>query len=451
MYLITVEGGDGSGKGVATKIIADICEEFSFTDVAITAEPRRDHPLGQLAVEAVRTGDAGPVREASMFAADRLDHSHAWIIPKLKEGLVVISERNVHSSLVYQGMVGNLGLEEVARLNSAACVPDLCVWVDCDPEMALNRISEEGLKLAISTRTDDTEYFETDEYQVKIRAGYTRLLGGQVPMPKPFDKGVVAGPIVNDGTKDQLKEKLKAALRDFINRKMLPLNVDSEVVDRHLLSAALQWQKQQRRLDVLDSSPGRFNEDWLGNVAPWRVVKEAHAIYLEARDNWDDDRRDVPQNPLLHPILSIVGTLSLIPGAEVVSLRRWLGPVRMVTYRHTQRMLRFFEKQSGWVRKHSPLLGRSGHSYELRADWQAYGRLGLAIWPLKEELATWRSENPEGGWKHSISAILGRNPSKELRTKVDACNKRLELLGSGIGDAASPTDFEEFRNWWRGG
>ena len=315
MYLITVEGGDGSGKGVATKIIAEICDEFSFTDVAITAEPRRDHPLGQLAVEAVRTGEAGPVREASMFAADRLDHSHAWIIPKLKEGLVVVSERNVHSSLVYQGIVGDLGLEEVARLNSAACVPDLCVWVDCDPEMALNRISEDGLKLAISTRTDDTEYFETDEYQVKIRAGYTRLLGGQVPMPKPFDKGVVVGPIVNDGTKDQLKEKLKTALRDFINRKMSPLNVDSDVVDRHLLSAALQWQKQQRRLDVLDSSPARFNEDWLGNVAPWRVVKEAHAIYLEARDNWDDDRRDVPLNPLLHPILSIVGTLSLIPGA----------------------------------------------------------------------------------------------------------------------------------------
>ncbi len=146
MYLISVEGGDGSGKGIATQMLADICaEEFTFTDVAVTGEPRRDHPLGQLAVEAVSTGEAGPVHEASMFAADRLDHSHAWIVPRLARGEIVISERNVHSSLVYQGIVGDLGLGEVARLNSAACVPDLCVWVDCDPEVALQRISKSAL------------------------------------------------------------------------------------------------------------------------------------------------------------------------------------------------------------------------------------------------------------------------------------------------------------------
>ena len=42
MYLITVEGGDGSGKGLATKIISEVLErEFSFTSVEITGEPRK--------------------------------------------------------------------------------------------------------------------------------------------------------------------------------------------------------------------------------------------------------------------------------------------------------------------------------------------------------------------------------------------------------------------------
>ena len=126
MYLITLEGGDGSGKGTATKMVAEILEqEGSFTSIQVTAEPRRTHPLGRLAVEAVRTGDAGPLQEAGYFAADRLDHSHMWIRPRLVLGAAVVSERNVHSSLVYQGIVGDLGLKEVARLNANALIPDL--------------------------------------------------------------------------------------------------------------------------------------------------------------------------------------------------------------------------------------------------------------------------------------------------------------------------------------
>ena len=55
MYLITIEGGDGSGKGLATKIVSEVLsKEFSFATVEITGEPRRKHPLGRLAIEAVR-------------------------------------------------------------------------------------------------------------------------------------------------------------------------------------------------------------------------------------------------------------------------------------------------------------------------------------------------------------------------------------------------------------
>ena len=61
MYLITVEGGDGSGKGLATKVIAEVLEkEFCFTSVDVTSEPRREHPLGRLAIDAVRTKTTTP-------------------------------------------------------------------------------------------------------------------------------------------------------------------------------------------------------------------------------------------------------------------------------------------------------------------------------------------------------------------------------------------------------
>ena len=44
MYLFSIEGGDGSGKGLAAEIVSEILQsEFCFTSVDTTAEPRRDH------------------------------------------------------------------------------------------------------------------------------------------------------------------------------------------------------------------------------------------------------------------------------------------------------------------------------------------------------------------------------------------------------------------------
>ena len=82
MFLISVEGGDGSGKGLAAKIIRDfLADEYSFPSVESTWEPRREHPLGRLAIDSVRKKSLSPEREAGLFAADRLDHSHGWILP----------------------------------------------------------------------------------------------------------------------------------------------------------------------------------------------------------------------------------------------------------------------------------------------------------------------------------------------------------------------------------
>ena len=60
-------------------------------------------------------GDKTPLEEAGLFAADRLDHSHTFIKPLLDKGHVVISDRNIHSSLIYQGIVGDLGIDDVVK------------------------------------------------------------------------------------------------------------------------------------------------------------------------------------------------------------------------------------------------------------------------------------------------------------------------------------------------
>ena len=445
MYLISVEGGDGSGKGLATQMIAEILKkEFTFSGVDVTAEPRRDAELGLLAVEAVRTGEAGPVREAVYFAADRMDHSHTWIRPRLGRGRVVVSERNVHSSLVYQGVVGDLGIAAVARMNAAALIPDLCIWVDCDPKAALTRIEKGTLRLI---SLDKQEYFETDAYQTQIRAGYHALLGGEVPMPAPFDLGVVVGPILNHGTKKELRKRLAHEIRRFLHDRPTPLNLSAEEVELCMLGQAMVAQRGQTTLDVFEVKPRRSNQNWLDGAKPWEIVRDAAKMYTEAVEASDaPPRMDAPHDPLSHAVLSIVGTLSLLPGAEISELRRWLGPVRMVTERHTQRMVKFLHEQSGWVRVHRPITGSDAPRTELRPDWQAFGRVGLAIWPLKEALSEWRRDHPGSSWKHGLAAVLGSRP-----VEADACLARLALLGSGRSGIEPPTTRQALLAWWQDG
>ena len=49
MYLITVEGGDGSGKGEAVRILSELLTNYPFREVHRTHEPRRHSDLGKLA------------------------------------------------------------------------------------------------------------------------------------------------------------------------------------------------------------------------------------------------------------------------------------------------------------------------------------------------------------------------------------------------------------------
>ncbi|MBT5026239.1 MAG: dTMP kinase, partial [Euryarchaeota archaeon] len=176
MYLITVEGGDGSGKGEAARILLELAAEYPFPEVHATHEPRRHSELGKLALTSVKLGNKTPLEEAGLFAADRLDHSHTWIRPLLEKGHIVISDRNIHSSLIYQGIVGDLGVEQVAKMNAAAMIPDLVLWIDCDPDKAMKRIESGTLRM----NSEKQEYFETAEIQRTIRKGFIDLLSGEI-------------------------------------------------------------------------------------------------------------------------------------------------------------------------------------------------------------------------------------------------------------------------------
>jgi dTMP kinase len=445
MYLITVEGGDGSGKGEAARILLELAAEYPFPEVHATHEPRRHSELGKLALTSVKLGNKTPLEEAGLFAADRLDHSHTWIRPLLQKGHIVISDRNIHSSLIYQGIVGDLGVEQVAKMNAAAMIPDLVLWIDCDPDKAMKRIESGTLRM----NSEKQEYFETAEIQRTIRKGFIDLLSGEIKAPSPFDKCNVVGPILNEGGLDELKKKLRKELRAFFNRKPAPLNVNADEVDRYLLRTLVTDVKKQTRLPGAPQEKTAIHIGWLSGRSPAEWMKYAE-------EKWDAEHAggfDVPAVPHAHSCWSVLGTLSLIVGSsEVPRLHKAFGPHRMVTQRHTQRLIKWLEK-TRWIHKqqsHVPFA--EAQVFKLRDSRLGYGRLALAMWPLRTNLASWRRANPEAEWESALRTLLvpdeGRQPRPSIRRAIERICKRLEMLSSGHENCPVPTTIDEILAWW---
>lgn len=141
---ITFEGGEGSGKSTVIKEIAKRIAD-SGREVVLTREPGGT-PIGEeirnVILEKKNTA-MDPRTEALLYAASRRQHLVEKIIPALKEGKVVISDRFLDSSLAYQGMARGLGMAEVYQLNLFATEgfePDLTIYLSLDPEAGIERI-----------------------------------------------------------------------------------------------------------------------------------------------------------------------------------------------------------------------------------------------------------------------------------------------------------------------
>ena len=84
------------------------------------------------------------ITEILLYAASRNQHIHDIIKPALEAGKVILCDRFVDTSIVYQGFVGG-GLDIVGVINKIAIedvVPDEIIYLDIDPKIGLERITK---------------------------------------------------------------------------------------------------------------------------------------------------------------------------------------------------------------------------------------------------------------------------------------------------------------------
>ena len=163
---VVFEGCEGSGKTTIINLLEKKLNNSYQT--IITREPG-----GTKFSEEVRNlifnYDINPKTEALLFAASRSEHM-TFIDEQLKENKIVLCDRFVDSSIVYQGYARNLGMEKICLLNDWIITkkPDLIFYLKIDPQIGLNRIKK-------NQRNENRFDQEKIDFHNQINDGFNEL------------------------------------------------------------------------------------------------------------------------------------------------------------------------------------------------------------------------------------------------------------------------------------
>lgn len=165
---ITFEGNDGSGKTTISTKVYETLKEQGYP-VIYTREPG-----GIDIAEQIRSIILDPKNtamdartEALLYAASRRQHLIEKVLPALAQGKIVLCDRFIDSSLAYQGIGRQIGIEEVYKINEFAIegnMPDATIFLSVPLAVGMRRVVQRGNL----DRMDN----ETEAFHQRVAEGY---------------------------------------------------------------------------------------------------------------------------------------------------------------------------------------------------------------------------------------------------------------------------------------
>ena len=147
---IVFEGCDGSGKTTISQGVYNKLLELEYP-VIYTREPGGidiSEQIRDIILDPQNT-TMDDRTEALLYAASRRQHLIEKVLPAIEDNKIVICDRFVYSSLVYQGYARGIGVDEVWKINDFAIegrLPSRTIFLDIKPEVGLARISNREFK-----------------------------------------------------------------------------------------------------------------------------------------------------------------------------------------------------------------------------------------------------------------------------------------------------------------
>jgi dTMP kinase len=172
---IVIEGIDGAGKDVQIEVLMERLRKENIS-CYITREPT-SHPIGKLIRSEYLSNNMKVDSKvlSLLFATDRLDHitnPSYGIIKYLDKGLNVISNIYELSSFAYDGTFTDINFVlEVNKINMSLLKPDLTIYIDIKPDVAIKRIESRN-----DINNSSKEIYEDISKLNKIRNTYITMI-----------------------------------------------------------------------------------------------------------------------------------------------------------------------------------------------------------------------------------------------------------------------------------
>ncbi|WP_220740978.1 dTMP kinase [Leuconostoc miyukkimchii] len=204
---ITFEGPEGAGKTSVLKALISELKPILGDDLITTREPG-GNPISEAIRAILQPEDDNGMderTEALLYTAARRQHLVEIVLPALKAGKVVISDRYVDSSLAYQGGGRGLGIDNIWQINQFAIdglLPDLTIYFDVPPELGLSRVK--------ANRQGKIDRLDKEDlaFHQKVRETYLELQHQSSDRIKTIDATQPLDKVVDDA-RELLLELLK--------------------------------------------------------------------------------------------------------------------------------------------------------------------------------------------------------------------------------------------------
>ena len=163
---IVIEGPEGCGKSTQAAALAGRLESVSHA-VTLVREPGGTVIGEQVRKVLLDRGNTAMTvgTELLLYMAARSQLVHEVIVPALDGGRIVLADRFLTSSIVYQGIAGGIGENEIRRLYAQVCgevQPTLVIVLDVPAEVGLSRVKGEHDRMEMKSL----------DFHGRVRQGY---------------------------------------------------------------------------------------------------------------------------------------------------------------------------------------------------------------------------------------------------------------------------------------
>jgi len=172
--MVSFEGSEGSGKSTQIARLASRLQKLGH-DVVSVREPggtEIGEQIRNIIVHNSKGDEMCAETELLLFTAARAQLVREVIAPALSRGALVLSDRFLDSSTVYQGIGRNLAADPVQQINRFAVgnvMPDLTIVIDVPMEVSLARIRQRASDIPDRMERENIGFYK------KIREGYLLL------------------------------------------------------------------------------------------------------------------------------------------------------------------------------------------------------------------------------------------------------------------------------------